>query len=186
METLLSIGIGLGLAAACGLRVFLPLLGLALAAQLGQVQLGAHFGWLGSWPAVIALGSATIVEVAAYYIPWLDHALDVLATPLAVAAGILATGAVATDLPPMVQWAIALIAGGGVAGVVQGVTVLLRLKSTAATGGVANSAVATAEVGGSALLSGFAILVPLAGVLLAAGVAYVVWQRRRAALRRAA
>lgn len=183
METILAIGIGLGLAAACGLRVFLPLLGLALAAQLGHVHLGAHFAWLASWPAVIALGTATLVEVVAYYIPWLDHALDVIATPLAVVAGILATGAVATDLPPLVQWAVAIIAGGGVAGVVQAMTVLLRVKSTMATGGVANPAVATAEAGGSVLLSGLAILVPLAGLLLAAGVVWVVWRRRKRGLR---
>jgi hypothetical protein len=52
-------------------------------------------------------------------------------------------------VPPMVKWATAIIAGGGIAGLTQSVTTLVRAKSTVMTGTLANPAVATAELGGS-------------------------------------
>ena len=82
-----------------------------------------------------------MLEVVAYYVPWLDNALDVAATPAAVVAGVLASAAAITDLPPVLTWGIALIGGGGAAGLLHGATSLLRLKSTAVTGGAANPVV---------------------------------------------
>lgn len=165
METFVSVGIGLCLAAACGLRVFLPLAGLSIASATGQIHLAPSFAVLATPAASIALVTATLAEIAAYYVPWLDHALDTLATPAAVVAGILATGAVTGDLPPLIRWAIALIGGGGAAGLLQGATVLLRLKSTTLTGGIGNSVVATGEAIGSATLVLLALLIPIAGLI---------------------
>ena len=93
------------------------------------------------------LGTAAIVEIAAFYIPGVDNLLDTVATPGAVVAGTIVSAAVMTDLPPMVKWTAAIIAGGGVAGITQGLTAMLRAKSTVFTGGLGNSAVATAELG---------------------------------------
>ena len=95
-------------------------------------------------PAAIAFGTATLLEIAAYYIPWFDHLLDTIATPAAVVAGMVASASVMVDLPPVLKWGVALIGGGGAAGLLQGATVLLRLKSLAATGGAATEADRTA------------------------------------------
>jgi hypothetical protein len=158
---LVSVAIGLGLAAACGFRVFVPLFIAGLAAQGGRLPLADGFTWLASTPALIALGTATVLEIGAYYFPWLDHVLDLVATPTAVIAGMLAAGSVVTDLPPPLKWSVVLIGGGGIAGLVQAATVMLRLKSTAVTGGAANAGIATAEVLGAGITAWIAILLPL-------------------------
>jgi hypothetical protein len=112
------------------------------------------------------LGVAAVVEILAYYIPGVDNLLDTLATPAAVVAGTLVSAAVITDLPPMLKWTTAIIAGGGVAGLTQGVTALLRAKSTVLTGGVGNPVIATAELGGSLLVSLLALAAPLIALLV--------------------
>jgi hypothetical protein len=106
------------------------------------------------------------MEIAAYYVPWLDHALDLIATPAAVVAGVIATAAVLTDISPVIRWALAIVAGGGVAGAVQGSTVLLRLKSGATTAGVANPLVSTGETASSTVTSVLAVVVPVIAFLL--------------------
>src|SRR3954469_1081831 len=131
----LSIALGIGLAAATGFRLFLPLLVLSVAAWTGHVNLSESFAWLGTPTAVLMLGTAAIVEVAAFYIPGVDNLLDTLATPGAVVAGTIASAAVMAYVPPMLKSTAAVIAGGGVAGATQGLTTMLRAKSTVFTGG---------------------------------------------------
>src|SRR4030095_10004460 len=126
----LSIALGIGLAAATGFRLFLPLLVLSVAAWTGHVNLHESFAWPGTPTAVLMPGTAAIVEVAAFYIPGVDNLLDTMATPGAVVAGTIASAAVMTDVPPMLKWTAAVIAGGGVAGITQGLTTMLRAKST--------------------------------------------------------
>ncbi len=167
METLLSIGIGLGLSAACGFRVFVPLLVASIAARTGSLSLAPGFEWVGSQPALYAFATATLLEILAYYIPWLDNALDAIATPVAVMAGMLAGAAVFTDLPPLIKWSLAIIAGGAAAGMVQGATSLLRLKSTALSGGLANPVLSTLEFVGSFIMAVVAVMVPVVALLLA-------------------
>lgn len=166
MDTLIAVALGLGLAAAAGFRVFVPLLAAGAAARTGQLQLAAGFDWLSSTPVLVALGIATLLEVVAYYIPWLDHALDVVATPAAVAAGIVSAASVIADIPPEVKWLVAIIGGGGLAGVVQGATVLARVKSMALTGGLGNPVLATGELVGAALTVTLALVVPVFTLLL--------------------
>jgi hypothetical protein len=168
METLLSIGIGLGLAAACGFRVFVPLLVASIAARAGYLSLAAGFDWVGTEPALYAFATATVLEILAYYVPWLDNVLDAIATPAAVIAGMLVGAAVFTDLPPFLKWSLAIIAGGAAAGMVQGATGLLRLKSTALTGGLANPVVSTLELAGSLVTAVMALMVPVVALLLVA------------------
>ena len=159
-----SIALGIALAAATGFRLFLPLLVLSVAAWTGHVPLNDSFAWLGTPAAVLMLGTAAIVEAAAFYIPGVDNLLDTLATPGAVVAGTIASAAVMTDVPPMLKWTAAVIAGGGVAGITQGVTAMLRAKSTVFTGGLGNSAVATVELGGATLISILALAAPVAAL----------------------
>jgi hypothetical protein len=167
METLLSIGIGLGLSAACGFRVFVPLLVASIAAHTGYLTLAPGFEWVGTTQALYAFATATLLEILAYYVPWLDNALDALATPAAVMAGMLIGAAVFTDLPPFLKWSLAIIAGGAAAGMVQGATSLLRLKSTALSGGLANPVVSTLELVGSFVMAIVALMVPVVALLLA-------------------
>ena len=166
LDLALSIALGVGLAAATGFRVFLPMLVVSAAAYTGHLPVGENFAWLGTPGALIMLGVAALVEILAYYIPGVDNLLDVLATPAAVVAGTLVSAAVITDLPPMLKWTTAIIAGGGVAGLTQGVTALLRAKSTVLTAGVGNPVIATAELGGSLLVSLLALAAPLVALLV--------------------
>jgi hypothetical protein len=122
----LSVVLGIGLAAATGFRVFLPMLIMSGAAYTGHLSLDDGFAWLGTPSALIMLGVAALTETLAYYIPGVDNLLDTLTTPAALVAGTIVSAAVMTDVPPMVKWTAAVIAGGGVAGLTQGVTAILR------------------------------------------------------------
>lgn len=163
---LVSVALGLALAAAAGLRVFVPLFALGLAARHGYVELADGFVWLASTPALLAFGTATVVEVLAYHVPFLDHLLDVLATPSAILAGTLASAAVLTDVPPVVKWTLAVVAGGGTAGLVQSATVLARVGSTAFTGGLGNVVLASLELFGAIGTVVLAIALPLVALVL--------------------
>src|SRR5262249_52017551 len=136
----LSIALGVVLAAATGFRVFLPMLIVSGAAYSGHLSLDSSFAWLGTPFALTMLGAAALVEVLAYYIPGVDNLLDALATPAAFVAGTIVSAAVITDLPPMVKWIAAVIAGGGTASLTQGITTILRAKSSVLTGGARNPA----------------------------------------------
>jgi len=166
MQEITAVFLGIGLSAACGFRVFVPLLAASILALTGQVHPSASMAWIGTYPALIAFATATVLEIAAYYIPWLDHALDVIATPAAIAAGTLITGALIPDLAPWLKWTLALILGGAPASILQGATVLLRGKSSALTAGTGNALVATGELLSAILTSLFAALLPLLTGLL--------------------
>ncbi|HPK72658.1 MAG TPA: DUF4126 domain-containing protein [Vicinamibacterales bacterium] len=94
VDALTSLGLGLGLAAACGFRVFVPLLVLSVGAHAGYVPLADGWQWMGSAPAMIAFACATVFEVLGYCIPWVDHLLDLVATPAAVAAGMVTSASI--------------------------------------------------------------------------------------------
>jgi len=181
MELALSICLGIGLSAACGFRVFVPLLGLSIAAQAGHLSLAPGFEWIGTWPALTCFLVATILEVAAYYIPWLDNLLDSIATPAAVVAGTMITAAVVTDMSPLMKWSLALIAGGGTAGVIQTASVGLRGTSSVTTGGLANWALASSELAASTATTLLSVWLPaltaLAVLILVAAVLGLVWRR---------
>jgi len=165
--------IGIGLSAACGFRIIVPFLGLSIAAMNGIIQLTPEFQWIGTQTALWAFATAAVLEVGAYYIPWMDNLLDAVATPLAVVAGIIATASVMTDTSPFLKWAIALIAGGGMAGTIQAGTALLRGMSTVSTGGAANVFISTAELVGSIMTTLLSLLLPVLAFIVAVIVA--VW-----------
>lgn len=173
----LSIALGVGLAAATGFRVFLPLLIAAIAARAGWIPLNDSFAWLASTAALVTLATAAVIETLAYYIPGVDHALDVIAGPATIAAGAIASASVMADVPPGVLWPVAIIAGGGVAGLTKGSAALVRAKTGLATGGLGNPVVSTAETVGAAGLSILAIALPLACLVLV--VLLLVWAARR-------
>lgn len=169
LDTLLSICLGVGLAAACGFRVFVPLLATSLAAQTGHLTLAGGFHWIGTKPALVVFAVATLLEVLAYYVPWIDNALDLVAGPAAVVAGIVITASVVTEVDPMLRWSLAVIAGGGAAAVVQGATTLTRHVSSWTTMGIGNHLVSTGEAAGSLLLSALSFIAPLVAAVVVAG-----------------
>ena len=178
LESLVAVAIGIGLAAATGFRVFLPLLVAGLAARFGDLPLANGFQWLSTTSALIALGSASVIEIAAYYIPIVDHLLDVLAGPIAIAAGVIASASVMVDIPAEIKWPVAGIAGGGIAGLTKVMSALVRAKSGLFTGGLANPIVSTTETAGAFIFALMAILIPVISLL---GLAVLLfWLGRRA------
>ena len=179
METFSAICLGLALATACGMRVFLPLLALSAGMKLGVVSPSESFAWVGHTPVLVGLGVAATLEVLGYFIPWVDHALDVVATPLAAVAGTLAAATQlvgAEHIDPMLGWAGSVLGGGGLALLTQGATVLTRTASTATTAGLANPVVAAAETTGALTLSVAAVALPIAGVLMVGVAGYLTWR----------
>jgi hypothetical protein len=187
VDPLLGIPVGLALSTAAGLRVFIPLLITSLAARSGYLTLTPGMGWLASDAALVAFVTAAIMEVGAYYVPWLDNVADVIATPAAITAGIIEMAAVTPDLPPLLRWTVAIIAGGGVAGFAQLATTLLRLKSSTLTAGTGNPFIATAELVGSLAIAVLALLAPLVAAVFVVMLLVVLARRmiRRRRERRA-
>ena len=184
MDTVLAVLIGLGLSAACGFRIFVPLLVLSIASAAGALDLAEDFQWLSSMPAIIALSVATVLEVLAYFIPGVDHALDVLAAPVSVVAGTVAVASVVTDMSPFLRWMLAIIAGGGTAGLVQGLTSTTRVVSAVKTAGFGNPVVAGAEAGGAIVLSVMSIAAPIAAAVIAVLLAVFAFRAGRTIFRR--
>lgn len=175
-DALIGVAVGLGLAAAAGFRVFVPLLAAAVAAKTGVLPLSPGFEWLASTPALAALGTATVLEVGAYAVPWLDQLLDLVATPAAMIAGMLAAASVVVELPPLLKWSAVLLAAGA-AGMTQGATVFTRFKSTTLTGGIGNPVVSTLELVSAVVTSALAIFLPI--LTLVAVVLLLVFFTRR-------
>jgi hypothetical protein len=166
LSILLSLSLGIGLSAAAGFRVFVPFLIMSTAALTGHLSLSESWSWIGTFPALLVFTIASVVEIAAYYIPWLDNALDIITTPAAVVAGIVLTAAAITDMSPLLTWTLAIIAGGGTAALVQTGTVLVRGLSSTTTLGLGNFTVSTVELVGSIITSVLAVVIPLLALIL--------------------
>jgi len=166
MAWLISVLLGFGLSAAVGFRIFVPFFCAGLAAYNQWLTLPDGVAWMGTLPALIAFGTATLIEIGGYYIPWIDNLLDAVSTPAATIAGALMMGSFVTDIDPLLKWMLAIIAGGGTAGLISVGTAAARAASTAVTGGAGNHLVATGEIGSAALISFLAILVPVVASVL--------------------
>jgi hypothetical protein len=169
--------VGIGLSATCGFRIFVPLLGMSIANHAGYITLSHGFEWIGSWPATIAFAVAMIVEVIAYYIPWVDNLLDTIATPAAVVAGAITTASMFGDISPLLRWPLAIIAGGGVAGLIQGSSLLVRGTSAVTTAGAGNPVVSTGELLASIVGTVVSIVLPIVAIVLVALIMFFVLRR---------
>jgi uncharacterized protein DUF4126 len=184
MDLLLSVCLGIGLAAACGFRVFVPLLLIGIAGRTEHLVLAGGMEWMASAPAILCFFIATVLEVAAYYVPWLDNLLDTLASPAAVIAGAVATASVVQEMSPFMRWTLALIAGGGIACLIQGATVGLRTASTSTTAGITNFLISTLELVMSLAVSLLSMALPILTALaiaLLVGIALRIVASRRSA-----
>ena len=176
LETIISICLGIGLAASVGFRVFVPLFALSLASYFDVWELNESWQWIGSLTAVITLGVATIVEILAYYIPFIDNLLDSIAIPLATIAGTAVMVSTVADLSPVITWALAIIAGGGTAAAIKSTAGATRLTSTVSTAGFANPIVSTVETGTSVVMSVFSIFLPIIAFILVIVVLYIIFK----------
>ncbi|HMS64933.1 MAG TPA: DUF4126 domain-containing protein [Ignavibacteria bacterium] len=177
MEIAAGILLGIGLAASSGFRVFLPLLITSIASQLGYLHLSPGFEWMGSWIALVSFATASVAEITAYYIPWLDNALDTISGPLAMIAGTVLTASFLTDVSPLVQWTLGIIVGGGTAGIVKVGASAARLTSTATTGGMGNAVVATSENILSVVMSIFSFLLPLITAIIVVSIIIYLFRK---------
>jgi hypothetical protein len=175
-EIIISIFLGIGLAAAVGFRIFLPLLILSLAGFYDVIPLNESWQWAGSLSSVITMGVATLIELVGYYIPWLDNMLDTIALPLATIAGTAVMVATVADLSPVVTWALAIIAGGGTAAAIKGNTSVARLTSSTTTGGLANPVLTTVETGTSIVMAVASIFVPIIAFVLVLFLFFVIFR----------
>ena len=164
---ILSSFIGIGLAAASGFRVFLPLFAVSLASYLGWIPMNDNFQWLSSLPTLIVTGVATLVEILAYYIPVVDNFLDTVTVPLATVAGSVLFASQFIELGTFPQWALAIIAGGGTAATIAAGFAGTRAASTATTAGIGNNVIATTETAGAGLMSVLSIFLPVIAFIIA-------------------
>jgi hypothetical protein len=184
MDLALSLCLGIGLSAACGFRVFVPMLGMSVASMAGHLELSSGFEWIGTPPAFLCFLAATSLEIVAYYVPWLDNLLDTIATPAAVVAGTITLAATVAPTPmvremsPLLRWSLALIAGGSIAGIIQLSTVTLRGTSTITTAGLGNFIVSTLELIMSVATTILAIALPIVCLLVVVPVTALLIRRR--------
>ncbi len=172
MEAVMGVLLGIGLGAACGFRIFVPLLVASIAIRGGFLTVTPEFAWLGGTAALVTLSVATLLEIAAYYIPVIDHTLDVLGAPAAIIAGTILAAGFIGHMDPMLKWGLAAIAGGGAAGIIHGGMAAIRGAASAATGGMGNSVVTTAETASASIVAVLACVLPVLGVALIGAAIY--------------
>jgi hypothetical protein len=180
IETIVSVCLGIGLASATGFRVFLPVFALSLASYFNIIPLNESWAWIGGIPALISFGAAMIFEIFGYYIPFIDNLLDTIATPLAAVAGFVVMASTLVDINPTLTTIFAIIAGGGTASAMQGMTTMTRLTSSVKTAGIGNPVVATAETGTAITLSTLAIFLPIVAIIVVVvifGVIYWIYKK---------
>lgn len=178
--TLLDLMLGISLSAASGFRVFIPLLVMSGAAVLGHFDLPSDFDWIETDQAFIVFAVASFIEVVGYYIPYLDHILDIISTPAAIIAGTLITASVTPDMNPFLQWTLAIVAGGGTAGLTKGASNIIRAISLAISAGLTNPVVATIELALAITIAVLAITVPvITGILVMVGLLIIVQRLRK-------
>ncbi|MEL6939587.1 MAG: DUF4126 domain-containing protein [Cyanobacteria bacterium J06598_1] len=185
MNALISVCLGIGLSTSTGFRILVPFACLSAASLYGNFDLPAEMAWLNSYPALIGLVIGTLIEVAAYYIPWVNDALDTVELPASVIAGTYLTGAFAADLPSLLQWSLALVAGGGIAGSINGLTGVTRLATNSATGGAATPVTSSLEWMSALVLAILAITLPLLALVISIVVLWVAVKKLRKRRRKA-
>lgn len=166
MEIILNVLIGIGLAATCGFRIFVPLLIMGIASVSGYLNLSEGFTWIASYPALIVFSIATVLEIIAYFFPLVDNVLNAISTPISVIAGVMVTAAVITDVSPILQWTLAIIAGGGAASATSVISNGTHQASTVVSAGITNPVISAAESIISVIMPIIAIALPVLAIIL--------------------
>lgn len=177
MELFLSLLMGIGLSAASGFKLFVPLLIISGASLSGNLVLSSGFDWIGTYPAFIIFLTATILEIAAYFIPGIDNLLDTLEGPAAFVAGTILTAAFIGEMSPYLRIILSIIAGGGTASAVQFSTATARGGSTLTTGGTANPFLNIIEVILSTIIAIFSLLYPILVIVFLGVIVYIFFKK---------
>ncbi len=173
-----SLALAVSLAAAAGLRAWLPLLVTGVLGRAGVINLGDAFAFLTSLPALAALGLATLLEIGADKVPTLDHALDAISTVVRPAAGALLAASVMFEIKdPLWAMGLGLVVGAPAAALPHAAKSVLRLASTGTTAGLANPLISVLEDATAVLLIAVGVVVPIVAALGVAVVAFLVFRR---------
>jgi len=176
VEYVISLLIGISLSATSGFRIFVPLLVISIASLAGWIELTPAFAWVGTYPALVALGVAAVLELIGYYIPFVDNLLSSFAVPVSLIAGTLITAAVLVDFPPVLAWALAIITGGGAALGSSMVSNTVHTGSTVSTAGTVNPVISFFESLFSLLMSFLAVLLPVIAFLVFAFMLFIIYK----------
>lgn len=174
-ELVLAAMAGISIAAACGLRAFLPLLALAGGARLGLVHLSPSMAWLSGDAVIWALTTATVLELLGDKIPALDHALDAVSTFIRPVAAAFAAYAGFGGGHPVIGLAAGLVMGAGALGV-HALKAKTRIGSSALTLGTANPILSFIEDAVTLTISTIALLAPILGASLVALGLFLWWR----------
>lgn len=166
MELFVQILIGLALATACGFRVFVPLWVISLLSLTGYLDLANGFSWLETWPAFIVFTVALLFEIAIYYLPFLDNFIDIVATPVAMVAGVVAMSSFIDGVDPLIKYTLLLIASSSLSFMVKSFMSGVRAFSSTFTSGIGNGFISTVEGIASVFFSVGVILLPLLAVFI--------------------
>jgi Domain of unknown function (DUF4126) len=183
-----SVALAIALAACTGLRAWLPLLLTGSLARAGFLELGPSFRFLSSNRALMILGLATLIEIAADKIPALDHALDAISTVLRPAAGSVVAASVLWPISdPLTALAVGTAVGAPTSLVPHAAKAGLRTASTTFTAGLANPVISLFEDAIAVFMFVASVLIPLAVVLVMVVASIFVLRRlvRRQAVRTA-
>ncbi len=165
-DIILQVLMAITLAAATGLRAFLPLFIVSIAAHFFGLPLSDSFKFLGDSRAVFVFGLATLIEILGDKIPAVDNFLDSVQTFLKPILALLASVAVLSKLDPLLALVIAIAISGTVTLPTQLTKGGVRLVSSGTTGGIANPFISIIEDITSLILSLLAILFPLIAIAL--------------------
>lgn len=176
MEQLISVILGISLASAVGFRVFIPFLIVSVASYFGYFELNENWEWIGGMPAIFTFAIATIVEIFAYFIPFVDNLLDTIAVPIAGLAGSAIMLSTIGEFDPLITYSLAILAGGGTAALIKSATSTSRLASSTVTAGLANPVVSATESGLSSVLSLSAIFVPILAIILVISILFLMYK----------
>lgn len=166
LSYVISAFVGIGLSAAAGFRIFLPMFLISLSSYMGWVPVSEGFEWLSGLTGLISTGIATVIEILSYYIPIVDNFLDTLSVPLATVAGSVIFASQLGDISGVPEWVLTIIAGGGTAATISTGFAKLRTVSSLTTSGVGNPIVSTVENVGAGIMTFLALFVPILAVLL--------------------
>jgi len=177
-----TIALAVSLAASAGLRAFLPLLIAGVLSRLEVLSLGESYSFVGSTPALVCFGIATVLEIAGDKIPAVDHALDAGGTVVRPLAGSLLAASVMWQIDePLWALVLGVIVGAPSALAPHAAKAATRGVSTTLTAGFANPVLSIMEDVSAAAIAFLAILVPTltAAILVLAVFLGWRWWRNR-------
>lgn len=166
MDNILPVFLGIGLASACGFRVFIPMLAISIGVFTGHIHVSHDFSWLGTMPAIITFGIACLVEIFAYYIPWLDNLLDSITIPITVVCGTILAASFITGMSPYIKWTLAAICGGLLSALIKTSLSSIRAGSTLTTGGLANFILTSVEITFAVIITLLVLLAPFIAIFI--------------------